>query len=111
MISLMQTTKAKSLLKLHELWSIKKWALNRVRSFLISYVEFNLNEELTRYFTNGLLLLDRKSPPTIKNICVIMKACSLIKSSNVIGTVTLKLENVIRPSAVPYYLFLNKCVI
>ena len=83
MTSLVQTTKTKSLLKMRGLRSIKKWALKRVRSFLISYVEWNLNEELARYFTNALVLSDRKSLPTSKNMRFIIKTCRSTKLSNV----------------------------
>ena len=91
---------------------IKKWALKRVRGFLISYAEWNLNEELARYFTNALVLSDRKGLPTSKNMRFIIKTCrSSTKPSNVFITVIHKLENAMRPSGVPYNLFLNKRVI
>ena len=61
MKSLVQSTKAKSLLKMRGLRSINKWALKRVRSFLIFYVAWNSNEELARCFKNTLVLSDRKS--------------------------------------------------
>ena len=111
MTSLVQTTKTKSLLKMRGLRSIKKWALKRIRSFLISYVEWNLNEELARYFTNASVLSDRKGHPTSKSMRFIIKRCRSKKPSNVFITVILKLENAMRPSGVPYHLLLNKRVI
>ena len=71
MTSLVQTTKTKSLLKMRGLRSIKKWALKRVRSFLISYVEWNLNEELARYFTNALVSSDHRVSLQVKT-CVLL---------------------------------------
>ena len=103
--------KKKSLLKMRGLQLIKKWTLKSVRSFLISYEEWNLNEEIARYFTNALVLSDCKSLPTIKNMHFIIKTCRSTKPSNVFITVTLKLENSMRSFGVPYHLFLNKCVI
>ena len=56
MKSLVQATKTKSLLKIRGLWSIKKWDLKKVRSFLISYIAWNSNAELLKYFRKGLVL-------------------------------------------------------
>ena len=53
---LVQATKTKSLFKIRGLWSIKKWDLKKVRSFLISYVAWNSNAELLKYFRKGLVL-------------------------------------------------------
>ena len=43
------------------------------KDFLISYVAWNLNEKLRGYFTNVLVLLDRKSLPTSKTMPFITK--------------------------------------
>ena len=67
MRSLVQTTKIKLLLKMCGLQSIKKLALKRVTSFLISYVAWNLKKELARYFTNTLVFSDHKSLPRKKH--------------------------------------------
>ena len=56
MKSLVQATKTKSLFKIRGLWSIKKWDLKKVRSFLISYVAWNSNAKLLKYFRKGLVL-------------------------------------------------------
>ena len=65
----------------------------------------------TRYFTNALVLLDRKSHPTGKNMRFTIKTYRSTKPSNVFITAMLKLENAMRLSGVPYHLFLNKRVI
>ena len=62
--SLVQATKTKSLLKMSGLRSIKKWTLKIVRSFLISNVALNSNEELARHFRKTFVLSDRKSLQT-----------------------------------------------
>ena len=53
-----------SLSKMRRLRSIKKWALKRVRSFLIFYVAWNSNEELARYFRNALVLPESPAKST-----------------------------------------------
>ena len=90
-------------------WAVvkKKWALKRVKSFLISYAAWNVNKELANYFANALALSDCKSLPTSKNICFIISICRSTKILNVFVTVILKLENAMGPSGVPYHLFLH----
>ena len=56
MTSLVQTTKTKSLLEMRGQRSIKKWALKRVRSFLISYVAWNLEVQPCKLCNNKYMI-------------------------------------------------------
>ena len=92
-------------------WNVWAAPFKRVRIFFISYVAWNLNEELARCFNNALVLSDRKSLPTSKNMRFIIKTRRSTKPLNVFITVILKLENALRPSGVPCHLFLSERVI
>ena len=88
MKSLVQATKTKCLLKILGLWSIKKWDLKKVRSFLISYVAWNSNEELVKYFRKGLVLPESPTERT--------------KPSKMFINVIRKPENAMRPHGVSW---------
>ena len=85
---LVQATKTKSLFKIRGLWSIKKWDLKKVRSFLISYVAWNSNEELAKYFRKGLVLPESPTKRT--------------KPSKMFINVIRKTENAMRPHGVSW---------
>ena len=63
-------------------------------------------EKSRRIISNALVLSDRKSLHTSKNIRFIIKTCRSTKPPEVFINVILKHKNVIKPSGVPYHLVL-----